>query len=213
MKRFLYLSHFFSSFITILSLSVPYYYNPHIHNFGNIGIGGKIHAELGPLFTKIIDNTAYDGRDIRSEIMEPYKNKKVIDLCCGTGLSTLENNLGIDTSNEMLNVARRYNNKSNFKYGNAEFFGNDKDFDIATCFFSFHEMPNYAHLNIIENCKRIAKKEIIIVDISTKYTPSNIMLSGEPYLLNYLESIDNILSEFNKSIYIENHIDIWRLKL
>ena len=162
---------------------------------------------------EIIDNTAYDGRDIRSEIMEPYKNKKVIDLCCGTGLSTLDNNLGIDTSNEMLNVARRYNKKSQFKYGNAETFGNYKEFDIATCFFSFHEMPNYAHLNIINNCKRIAKEEIIIVDISTKYTPSNIMLSGEPYLLNYLESIDNILSEFNKSIYIENHIDIWRLKL
>jgi ubiquinone/menaquinone biosynthesis C-methylase UbiE len=210
MKIILYL---FCNFISVFSLSVPYYYNPDIHNFGNIGIGGKIHAELGPLFIKIIDNTAYDGRDIRSEIMEPYKNKKVIDLCCGTGLSTLDNNLGIDTSNEMLNVARRYNKNSQFKYGNAETFGNYKEFDIATCFFSFHEMPNYAHLNIINNCKRIAKEEIIIVDISTKYTPSNIMLSGEPYLLNYLESIDNILSEFNKSIYIENHIDFWRLKL
>lgn len=210
MKIILYL---FCNFISVFSLSVPYYYNPDIHNFGNIGIGGKIHAELGPLFIKIIDNTAYDGRDIRSEIMEPYKNKKVIDLCCGTGLSTLDNNLGIDTSKEMLNVARRYNKNSQFKYGNAETFGNYKEFDIATCFFSFHEMPNYAHLNIINNCKRIAKEEIIIVDISTKYTPSNIMLSGEPYLLNYLESIDNILSEFNKSIYIENHIDFWRLKL
>ena len=210
MKIILYL---FCNFISVFSLSVPYYYNPDIHNFGNIGIGGKIHAELGVLFTKIIDNTAYNRIDIRSEIMEPYKSKKVIDLCCGTGLSTLENNLGIDTSNEMLKVARRYNKKSHFNYGNAETFGNYKEFDIATCFFSFHEMPNYAHLNIINNCKRIAKEEIIIVDISTKYTPSNIMLSGEPYLLNYLESIDNILSEFNKSIYIENHIDIWRLKL
>jgi ubiquinone/menaquinone biosynthesis C-methylase UbiE len=210
MKIILYL---FCNFISVFSLSVPYYYNPDIHNFGNIGIGGKIHAELGVLFTKIIDNTAYNRIDIRSEIMEPYKSKKVIDLCCGTGLSTLENKLGIDTSNEMLNVARRYNKKSHFNYGNAETFGNYKEFDIATCFFSFHEMPNYAHLNIINNCKRIAKEEIIIVDISTKYTPSNIMLSGEPYLLNYLESIDNILSEFNKSIYIENHIDIWRLKL
>jgi len=210
MKIILYL---FCNFISVFSLSVPYYYNPDIHNFGNIGIGGKIHAELGPLFTKIIDNTAYDGRDIRSDIMEPYKNKKVIDLCCGTGLSTLDNKLGIDTSNEMLNVARRYNKKSQFNYGNAETFGNYKEFDIATCFFSFHEMPNYTHLNIINNCKRIAKEEIIIVDISTKYTPSNIMLSEEPYLLNYLESIDNILSEFNKSIYIENHIDFWRLKL
>ena len=127
MKIILYLLY---NIFTVLSLSVPYYYNPDIHNFGNIGIGGKIHAELGPLFTKIIDNTAYDGRDIRSEIMEPYQNKKVIDLCCGTGLSTLDNNLGIDTSNEMLNVARRYNKNSLFKYGNAETFGNYKEFDL-----------------------------------------------------------------------------------
>ena len=210
MKIILYLLH---NIFTVLSLSLPYYYNPDIHNFGNIGIGGKIHAELGPLFTKMIDNIQYDGRDIRSEIMEPYKNKKVIDLCCGTGLSTLDNNLGIDTSNEMLSVAKRYNNKCNFKYGNAEFFGNNKEFDIATCFFSFHEMPNYAHLNIIKNCKRIAREEIIIVDISPKYTPSNIMLSGEPYLLNYLDTIDNVLKNFNKTTYIENRVCIWKLKL
>jgi ubiquinone/menaquinone biosynthesis C-methylase UbiE len=213
MTQILYFSYLFSNFTTIFSLSVPYYYNPDIHNFGNIGIGGKIHAEIGPLFTKIIDSIRYDGRDIRSEIMQPYKNKKVIDLCCGTGISTLENNLGIDTSNEMLSVARRYNNKSNFKYGNAEFFGNNKEFDIATCFFSFHEMPNYAHLNIIKNCKRIAREEIIIVDISPKYTPSNIMLSGEPYLLNYLDTIDNVLKDFNKTTYIENRVCIWKLKL
>jgi ubiquinone/menaquinone biosynthesis C-methylase UbiE len=205
--------YLFSNLITVYSLSVPYYYNPNIHNFGNIGFGGKIHAELAPLFTKLIDKTAYDGRDVRSEILKTYKNKKIIDLCCGSGLSTLENNLGIDTSNEMLNIARRYNKKSNFKYGNAENFGNNKEFDIVTCFFSFHEMPNYAHLNIINNCKRIAKEEIIIVDISTNYKPSSIMLSGEPYLLNYLNTIDNILSEFNKTIYIENHVNIWKLKL
>jgi len=137
MTRILYFSYLFSNFISIFSLSVPYYYNPDIHNFGIIGIEGKIHVELGPLFTKIIDNRAYHGRDIRSEIMEAYKNKKVIDLCCGTGLSTLDNNLGIDTSNEMLNVARRYNKNSQFKYGNAETFGNYKEYDIVTCFFHF----------------------------------------------------------------------------
>lgn len=213
MKKIFYLLSLLCNLFIVNSLSVPYYYNPNIHNFGNIGIGGKIHAEIGPLFTKMIDSIRYDGRDIRSEIMEPYKNKQIIDLCCGTGLSTLDNNLGIDTSNEMLSVARRYNNKSNFKYGNAEIFGNNKEFDIATCFFSFHEMPNYAHLNIIKNCKRIAKEEIIIVDISPNYTPSNIMLSGEPYLLNYLDTIDNILKDFNKTSYIENRVCIWKFKL
>ena len=55
MMRILYFSYLFSNFITIFSLSVPYYYNPDIHNFGNIGIGGKIHAEIGPLFTKMIE--------------------------------------------------------------------------------------------------------------------------------------------------------------
>ena len=213
MKKIFYLLSLLCNLFIVNSLSVPYYYNPNIHNFGNIGIGGKIHAEIGPLFTKMIDSIRYDGRDIRSEIMEPYKNKQIIDLCCGTGLSTLDNNLGIDTSNEMLSVARRYNNKSNFKYGNAEIFGNNKEFDIATCFFSFHEMPNYAHLNIIKNSKRIAKEEIIIVDISPNYTPSNIMLSGEPYLLNYLDTIDNILKDFNKTSYIENRVCIWKLKV
>jgi len=213
MKKIFYLLSLLCNLFIVNSLSVPYYYNPNIHNFGNIGIGGKIHAEIGPLFTKMIDSIRYDGRDIRSEIMEPYKNKQIIDLCCGTGLSTLDNSLGIDTSNEMLSVARRYNNKSNFKYGNAEIFGNNKEFDIATCFFSFHEMPNYAHLNIIKNSKRIAKEEIIIVDISPNYTPSNIMLSGEPYLLNYLDTIDNILKDFNKTSYIENRVCIWKLKV
>ena len=95
----------------INALSVPYYYNPNMHNLGNIGIGGKIHAEFSPYITKFIDNIRYEGRDIRKEIIESYKNKKIIDLCCGTGLSTFENSIGIDTSIEMINVARKYNNK------------------------------------------------------------------------------------------------------
>ena len=74
-------------------------------------------------------------------------------------------------------------------------------------------MPNYAHINIINNCMRIAKEEIIIIDISPKYIPSNIMLSGEPYLLNYLNTIDNILIDFNKTTYIDNRVCIWKLKL
>ena len=28
----------------VLALKPPYYYNPHIHNFGNVGLGGRIHA-------------------------------------------------------------------------------------------------------------------------------------------------------------------------
>ena len=31
---------------TIAIVNISYYYNPNIHNLGNIGIGGKIHATL-----------------------------------------------------------------------------------------------------------------------------------------------------------------------
>ena len=97
----------------MISLGRPYYYNEKIHNFGNIGWKGRIHAEIAPFATKFIDIRCYNGINIRNEIMLPYKNnnKKVLDLCCGTGISTINNNnaIGIDTSFEMLKIAKRNN--------------------------------------------------------------------------------------------------------
>lgn len=45
-----------------------YWYNPTIHTFGNIGFFGGLHAAMAPLSTKIIDNVAYDGEDVRSTV-------------------------------------------------------------------------------------------------------------------------------------------------
>ena len=82
-------------------------------------------------------------------------------------------------------------------------------YDYVTCMFAFHEMPNKAHIKIIDNAIRIAKKKVVIVDISTSYTPSKLMLAGEPYILNYLDTIDSILSDFNKTTLISGHVDQW----
>ena len=53
------------------------------------------------------------------------------------------------------------------------------------------------------------------MDISSNYSPSKIMLSGEPYLNEYLDNIDKqmIKHNFVKTTYIDNHVDIWRYKL
>ena len=48
----------------ITSLKIPYYYNPNIHNLGNIGLGGVIHSNLALHSTKLIDKVRYDGRDM-----------------------------------------------------------------------------------------------------------------------------------------------------
>jgi ubiquinone/menaquinone biosynthesis C-methylase UbiE len=203
--------------VLCLALKVPYYYDRRIHNLGYSGFQGKIHAESACISTKIIDRICYNGRDVRKEIVEDYKNENVLDLCCGVGISTMENSIGIDTSYEMLTVALKNNIKENlnknFYFGNAEIYKPDIKPDIVTCMFAFHEMPLYAQCRIIENAMKITNKEIIIVDIASSYQPNELILSREPYLLNYLKSIDNTLSCFEKQNYIQNQVDIWRYKM
>ena len=130
-------------------------------------------------------------------------------------MSTYTNQLGIDTSKEMIERAKiiQTSKKPNtiFTIGNAENYGKPKQFNTATIMFAFHEMPNYAHNKIIKNAKRITTDNILIIDISPNYKPSKIMLTGEPYLLNYKSTISDILKKHNFSYveYIPNHVGFW----
>ena len=188
-----------------------YPYDPRIHNMGNIGILGKIHAECAPFFTRGIDILAYNGENIRQSIITPFEGKSMLDICCGVGYSTSlnENSLGIDTSPEMIDRAKRLFPNKNFTIDNAETFSVPDNFDITTCFFGFHEMPIYAWRKIIKNIEKITNEKIIIVDISPKYTPSAVMLYGEPYLTDYIAHINSKLSDFTEYIIKENHVHMW----
>ena len=209
-----------------------YYYDNRIHNMGNIGFGGWIHAQFASYATKLIDYIVYDGDDIRSFVNKEYNNyfydkynkcPKIIDLCCGVGMSTVINQTGIDTSKQMINKAKSIIYSKNlhlrkgkklftkFKFGNAENYGETKDYDCSTIMFALHEMPHEAHKKIIENCFRITRKNIIYVDISPNYTPSKMMLSGEPYLLDYLANFDDLMISFGFKSYeiIPNHVRVW----
>jgi SAM-dependent methyltransferase len=167
------------------------------------------------------------------------KLPKIIDLCCGTGTSTAPNQLGIDTSEPMISKAKLSKAKlskaklskaklnqakknqlslkthththTQFLIGNAENYGQQDEFDTATIMFAFHEMPNYAHHKIIKNAKKITKHDIIIMDIDPSYSPSKLMLSGEPYLLNYKNTIHKILTQhqFSYIEYIPKHVGLW----
>lgn len=215
-----------------LQLNSPYYYDPRIHSLGNVGIGGQVHANLAYASTKIIDRLRYNGRDIRQEIYKPYRDdeRTILDMCCGIGMSTPPGHIGIDTSVEMLRVARRVSeesiknninneqlvrNSTEFYWGNAEYYRPNRPIDVVTCMFAFHEMPNYAQVRIIDNALMIAREEFVIVDIAPDYKsgkPPEIMLRGEPYLLNYLDTIQDILHDFEETVYIPGHVHIWRYK-
>lgn len=98
-----------------------YWYNPIIHTFGNTGFFGGLHAAVAPLFTKVIDISAYDGQPVREAIARDLRrivgksNARVVDLCCGVGISTralqcsfsdAETLVGIDTSPQMISMAK-----------------------------------------------------------------------------------------------------------
>jgi SAM-dependent methyltransferase len=199
-----------SFYVLTASLNQPYWYNPIIHNLGNTGFLGNIHAMSTPYITKFIDKKAYSGIDVREKVYE-YTTGTICDLCCGTGFSTKPGSTGVDTSKEMLRFANFYNPGSRYLFGNAETYGKDREFDIVTCMFAFHEIPEEGHRKILNNALRISKNKVIIVDISTEYKPSNLMLAGEPYTLDYLKNIDILLESysFEKTNLIKGHVDIW----
>ena len=105
-----------------------YWADPRIHNFGNLGWRGLLHALVVPAATHAIDRFAYDGVDARKVIHESEfpADKDVTDLCCGVGFSPARNGrvTAVDTSTEMLTIARlRRPDVKRFEKGNAENWG------------------------------------------------------------------------------------------
>lgn len=195
----------------ILFLSLwNYPFHPHIHMLGNRGFWGSIHAKIAPAFTHFIDKEVY-GVEIRKKVLEKYQNKTILDMGCGTGISTAYNGIGIDTSPEMLSEAKRLYPEKEFYYGNAENYRPDKAIDIVTCMFMLHEVPSLYRDKILNNARRIAGEKVIVVDISPDYVPSKLMLMGEPYILDYLEHIQPELKEYKEEILIEGQVHMWTI--
>ena len=211
---------------SVSALNTEWWFDKRIHNFGNIGFTGMLHANVANFATRMIDKVAYNNRDIRSEILDDIPaNSIVCDLGCGVGLSTFDNPLsyGVDTSDEMINVAKRENTEKSctFVEGNAISYGNNNQFSHCTIFYILHEAPRYGRKAVLKNAMRIASEEIIIADIDPSYKPSSMMLSGEPYVINYLEHIQHDIEKVCKrnnwyistnKKYLDKQVRLWKLK-
>ncbi len=202
-------------FLTITTSSAwnpkLYPYDPRIHNWGNHGIKGKFHSMVAPLFTLYTDVNVY-GRNLRQDLVKLQgENKTILDVACGTGFSTSSvlGSKGLDASKEMISTAKTLFPNKIFEQADIEEWIPDKQYDIVTMMFFFHEVPQEARLNIIEKLKSIALEKIMIVDISPNYNPNEIMLSGEPYIKEYLQNIQSDLQHFKEEIIIKNHVHSW----
>ncbi len=200
------------------ALAFSYWYDTRIHELGNTGMKGTIHATLAPLSTAIIDRVAYGGTDVRRLIKEQHipENSKTVDFCCGVGYSTSK--VGVDTSKPMLRVAKALHPKQSFHHGNSETWGETNAFDISTCMFGLHEIPSHGRYSVLSNMLRVASTAII-VDIASTYAPSDRMLVGEPYLLEYLKNIEDDIDTIsnqqntstNKFEIVPGRVAMWKL--
>lgn len=188
-----------------------YAFDPRIHTLGNHGVLGKVHAAIAPIFTKMIDYNIY-GEDIRAKVISQQGvNTTILDLGCGTGFSTSSGpgSVGVDLSEEMLNVANNIFPNKHFIEGNVEDLIIEGDFDVVSIMFLFHEVPQFSRKRIINKAKMIAHKRVVIVDIAPEYIPSPFMESGEPYLSDYLINIRDDLDDFDEDILINGHVHMW----
>ena len=189
-----------------------YPHNPQIHIFGNHGLLGRLHAEVAPLFTRLIDDYVYEC-DIRVQVLDSHTcGRRVLDLGCGVGYSTSRTagSLGIDTSVPMIEKARRLFPEKEFEHGRAEWWCScDREFDVVTIMYMFHEAPQSARRRIVERAKLIAKEKVLVVDISPDYVPSSSMLAGEPYLMDYLSNVRVDLCEFLELELVPGHVNCW----
>jgi SAM-dependent methyltransferase len=211
--------------------AAEYWHDPRIHSFGNIGFSGAFAAIAAPLATDLIDRSKYEGFNVREALLStiPEGQETILDLACGTGLSTAPGATGVDSSPEMLGIAkftRKWNEgatKSNFVLGNAESYGKTDSYDVVTIFFAMHEMPKSGRWRVLRNALRVARKTVIIADMDPVdfmiEAKSNAFLAGEPYVLDYLENMDGdvMLNQLpgwtvSRERILPEHVVSWRFE-
>jgi 2-polyprenyl-3-methyl-5-hydroxy-6-metoxy-1,4-benzoquinol methylase len=191
-------------------------YHPAIHNFGNHGLLGRIHATCAQFATELIDRKAYDGRVMRRELAELLSSRRseahdvrLVEVGCGVG--TLTEHLvrvpgfsvhAVDTSREMLRVARTRVSNATFELLNGADVGS-LQVDVSVASMVMHELPKNAHEELLRSmaeCVRGSSGEVWIVDIDPGYQPSWMMLSGEPYVTAYLEEFDDTVHRVSDAL-------------
>lgn len=208
-------------------------FHPRIHNIGNIGWGGKIHASAARFATRLIDKKAYDGINMREMLAQKMSqtfvdDSNILEIGCGAGTLTehlskhFKNLVALDTSLEMIEEARIHLPHVDFRCdngANAHIF----DVDVVIASMLVHELPKNAHLDLMDAMQRsILKKngEIWIVDIHPVYKPSFMMKMGEPFVLSYLKEFETTVEDFcsendmdcERADIISEHVRLWVLR-
>jgi len=157
----------------------------------------------------------YDGfeivlSDVRKKITQEINpiNKSVLDVASGTGSlaialsSTAKKVVGIDLSPKMLEVAKRKRHAENLSFlqmDASKMNFQDEEFDIVTISLGLHDMPQEIRSSVLEEVKRILKKEGKLYILEHDRISNKLLNSCSSHLMNVFESkyyLDFINSDF-----------------
>ena len=144
------------------------------------------------------------------------KANKILDLGCGTGISTkiwkdfADEIIGVEPSKEMLSIAYENNDNEKIKYLNSfshEVLLPSKSIDIISCSQSFHWMEPESTLKEI-NRLLIKNGILVIYDI---IWPASVNLKYEEAYKSLFNKVNNITSKLDHPISIrwnkEKHLE------
>jgi len=207
--------------LTDPSLAYPDYYLTTFHAYdeGNLGwqpamevsvAARAVHARLWPEGDKHGDERLRQSyHDALAEVL-PDQLDKIVDLGCGTGLSTfaLRSHFpqaqitGIDLSPYFLAVAQHQAAQAEptrsiaWKHAAAEATGlPDASADVVSVCLMFHELPTEAALRILKEARRLLKPGgyLGIMDMNPK---SEVYAQMPPYVLTLLKSTEPYLDQY-----------------
>ncbi len=149
--------------------------------------------------------------NVRKKIIQEINpiNKSILDVATGTGSLAIELSnsaakvVGIDLSSKMLAIAetKRRNNKLTFLQMDASKLKfKDEEFDIVTISLGLHDMPLEIRTLVLEEVKRVLKKDGKLFILEYDLPKNNLVGSLSSHLINIYESkyyLDFIQSDFD----------------
>ena len=132
------------------------------------------YRRVAPLFDKIFEPLNRGLRVLGLGMFRPTKDMSILDVGCGTGVHLAMYRkyqcslAGVDSSESMLRVAnRRLGETADLRLVNASTMPfEDGSYDLVISMFALHEMNQESRVSVLEQIRRVLKKDgrILLID-------------------------------------------------
>ena len=156
-----------------------------------------------------------DSTKVRDMIIESQgENKRILDVGCGLGYSTSDapGCMGIDLNKYNVKKAQKLFPEKKFRHSfvNAKY--PREKYDVVTCMFYLHDLPQYLRKKTIESAMNLAKEKVVVVDIDPDYEPDTQLLQRRRHMDDYQKNCRNDLIDFSELVLVDGLLNMWIYK-